>query len=119
MATVNSEPGYYGNELISLGGMIATHNRGRKIETWSIAYNTPYFNILSANGNRISAIINNALSPGQTLFLVFGEALVGTDYFPLLPGQSLQIDKDFPWTGMVNGVGTGASFVYVTESSIP
>ena len=120
MGTKNQEPGFFGsNDLISLGGIRARYGRGRQSETTQIAYNTPYVNVLPANVQRISAIIKNNMATGTTFYLCFGEAQIGTDYFPLDPGQSLQIDQNFPWTGMVNGTGTGAGFLYITEVSVP
>lgn len=70
--------------------------------------------LLSPTGERIIAILTN--DGVDTVYLKLGNppAVVNSS-LRILPGQSFQIDKDFPWTGAVQGiVATTPSNVIIT-----
>ena len=100
------EPGSL-NLLESLGGMKSRIGRGRSIEQYVI---TPGDSVvllaLPANSNRVAAIIQNVPLPKcaspHVCEVWFGDQYNLWNGIYLDPGQTLQIDKDFPWTG---GIG--------------
>lgn len=110
---VNYEPGCFGS-LVSLGGILGGQNRGRKIEM--LIHSTPATGaqVLGSNPRRIAAIIQNRSA--VTLNVFFDYTTIACT---LLPGENLQIDKDFPWTGEVFVQNAaGANPVYTIELSV-
>jgi len=109
------EPGHY-STLVSLGGVTNTKNYGRTTTNRTVLATTNT-NLLEANPRRISAIIKN-IGAG-TVALTFGEdssgAILG---LPIIPQQSLQIDKNFPWTGDVRGTAAVNSNCSIQEISV-
>lgn len=59
--------------------------------------------LLSPNGELIVALLTN--DGVDTVYLKLGRPpAVLNSSLRLLPGQSLQIDKEFPWVGAIHGI---------------
>ena len=105
------ESGFNGR-LVSLGGIQGAIGRGRQTNpvVWTISAKTQ---ILSENGRRQSAIIQNTGAVLATLY--FGTDTVG---MTLLPNGNIQIDINFSWTGNIwaNSAGTTLETI---EVSVP
>ncbi len=70
--------------------------------------------LVGPSGERIVVILTN--DGTDTVYLKLGNApAVINSSLRMLPGQSFQIDKDFPWVGAVHGIcATTASNVVIT-----
>jgi len=109
------EQGYVGR-VVSLAGVVGMEGRGRE------SYNDliPMVGstgrlILTSNSRRISAIIQNRIA--GDLYITLGEEYNGLGIV-LFQNQSLQIDRDFPWTGDIRGFSLTSGNVGVIEISI-
>ena len=111
------EAGYFGI-LMSLAGIAGKINRGRQSEAFTVAVdNTTTYQLLSANSQRIAAIISN--TSGQTIYISLGDQ---TNLpIEILDKGALQIDVNFPWTGFVYAKGASATpgNVMIQEISVP
>lgn len=113
------EAGFYGAQLYSLSGKPGSKYRGRQCQTSWISLNNSFQLVFGENGNRISALIilsNVATAP---MYISLGQVATGTEQFPLYPGQSFQIDGNFPWTGSVYAQTAGVGVIFATEISVP
>jgi len=73
--------------------------------------------ILPENTRRISALIQNYGS--GSVFINFSSGYAGQGMRVYLsPGGSIQIDKDFPWTGYISARGILATTIIVNEISV-
>lgn len=102
-------------KIVSLAGIVSTSNRGRRM--WVQSHNAPItgVQVFSDNPRRVSALIQNRGAVNLNIYFeLTATALV------LLPGESLQIDQNYPWTGQiwVQGVGAACNPVYVNEVSV-
>lgn len=114
---IYQEAGYAG-QLYSLGGVLGTLGRGRQSETVLVSISSAaVVQLLSGNVKRVSAMIYNG--SGMNITLSLGDIAQQTIY--LANGSTLQIDPDFPWTGLVYASGDSAvaGNVRVTEVSVP
>jgi hypothetical protein len=106
--------------LVSLGGMKGLPYRGRLVDQTLKACTIAPLVILSPNGNRISALIQNSPASPDWVGLHFGDDAFASNYIYLYPGQSFQIDSDLPWTGAVQAIcQTSTATLSVTEISVP
>jgi hypothetical protein len=112
------ESGHQG-PLTSLGGIIGIQNLGRKVtRSYPTVGQTTNLQILPENLRRISAIIRNTSDTGYVFLSLSGYIPDDLDII-LYPGEYLQIDKDLPWTGSINGLAVTADCVCtVTEISV-
>ena len=119
MAT-RQEPGMLGR-VYSLGGVEGQYGRGRQIDSnWEVFPGTTGRQILGSNSKRISALIQNDLTSTGNVTLGLGDITTGTEYTcQLRPGDSFQIDFNFPWTGVVGAVPSAACALWVSEISVP
>jgi len=100
--------------LLSLGGILSKSGRGRQMMYDTIAATVAGASLLHANLLRISAILQNVDTVDITVS--FYPDLGG---LVLKPGGSIQIDKDFPWTGPAYAsVAVGTANVSVHEVAI-
>src|SRR5450759_3113267 len=123
-----TENGFIGR-LTSLAGVQGADGKGRVIDSVSVALTATVVLVLSSNPKRISALIQNIddiTSPGSSVFISLGNPGYAIDpgaYVSVLsPLGTLQIDKDFPWTGEVYACKftnvVGSPTILVTEISI-
>ena len=106
--------------LVSLGGIVSQVNQGRAVDgnQNSVVYSTGAVQILWDNPRRISDIIQNLGPDSVVVYMTGSTPAIGCGL--LLPvNASLQIDRDFPWTGaMFSAAGATGSLVNVVEVSI-
>lgn len=110
--------------LLSLGGVLAQPGQGRTISSNSFTLSTVLGaqQIMDSNPKRISAVIQNVddlASPGSYIEVFLG----GLNTIPLIlaPYGTLQIDRDFPWTGCVwanHFNNSNAPIVLIDEVSV-
>jgi len=114
------EAGYMGT-LVSLGGVKGMPNRGRKLYSQYEAFvGADGRIVLGSNPGRISAIIQNVYTSAGHVVVALGDIVSGTEYTAYLqPGQSFQIDYNFPWTGIVLLNPQSTAICWVTEISVP
>lgn len=106
--------------IYSLAGIPGVPGRGRVIDQTLKACTTATLMLAPANGNRISLLIQNFISSADAVGIHLGDDAFASNYFFIYPGQSFQIDKDFPWTGAVLGIcQTSTATVSVNEVSVP
>lgn len=110
--TVYESGGYAG--IVSLAGVVSV-NRGRKMLLGSVSAPTTGVQAFDNNPRRISALIQNRGSVNLNVYFDLTTLAV-----VLLPGESFQIDQNYPWTGQVTVQGAGATCnpVYVNEVSV-
>lgn len=102
--------------VVSLGGVISNPGLGRVVDVNNITLNGTAFVLSVSNPKRISAIVQNiddAAHPGAHALIYLG----GLNSIPidLTPYGTLQIDKDFPWIGEIDGAtGTGGTTPVIT-----
>lgn len=119
---VYKESGHYSpnDELISLGGVKGVANRGRNVDIRSYtAADAAAHPIAQDNPQRIAMLITNNGTDSVPVDLGNGAA-AGYGHI-LAPGGSLQIDKNFPWTGEMSAYFSAAftGVLAVTEISVP
>lgn len=104
--------------LYSLSGGGDSSGRGRITDDKSVSVATTDTAILQNNPLRIAALLVNV--GANDVFVQFGAAAALNQGIPLLAnGGWLLINKDFPWTGFVNGIAdTLAAQLCVTEISL-
>lgn len=102
--------------ITSLAGVVSLPGQGRVVTNGTQAVSAPA-NLLPSNPKRISAVIQN-IDTTDKILVYLGPA-GGQAPIYLLPGGTLQIDKDFPWTGEVNvWSSAGAPVVNYIEISL-
>lgn len=102
------------SKLVSLGGVVQTNGRGREMYHAQVTIPAAGVCVLNNNPKRISAIIQNI---GTVVHSICFDPNTISLY--VYPGQSFQIDSDFPWTGEVFIYATGVvSTVQICEVSI-
>lgn len=103
----------YNGQLKSLGGVLGTMNFGRQVETDSLTADTTARVLVPENLRRLSLLFQNTGAQ-----IVYWSVHTGS-YMAVLPGQSAQIDENFPWTGAVEVItAAGSSDVLWTEVSV-
>jgi hypothetical protein len=102
-----------GNRLpiVSLGGNVSAPGQGRVLDINQYNAGSPII-ILQDNPNRISAIIQN---DGPSVAVIYAPNNSGS--IQLVAYGTLQIDRDFPWTGPIMASGTNC-LVTVAEVSL-
>jgi hypothetical protein len=98
--------------IISLGGIVSQNQQGRDIESNQINVQTA--TVLAVdNPKRISLILQNLGTVNAVI--VFPATGSGITLAPL---GTLQIDHNFPWTGVVIGTASVLCGISVTEVSV-
>ena len=98
--SIYRETGHQGTPIISLGGVPGLPNHGRIIRKFWNNVLIPDVQITGDNPRRISCLIMSDASSPDYLDICLG-LNDGSNPITLWPGDSLQIDKDFPWTGAI------------------
>jgi hypothetical protein len=98
--------------ILSLGGVVSKVGQGRQLDQNQINVQTATVLLLD-NPKRISAILQN-LGPTDVVISFPGSA----SGFTLAAYGNLQINRDFPWTGIVIGTSAVLTGVSVTEISV-
>ena len=94
MSTIAYESGNAG-ELVSLGGVKGGKFKGRKFEIAAVTIPNGTAIVVPDNPMRISLLVENTDSVKNLNIGLAGS----NDYFTILPGGTIQIDKHFPFTG--------------------
>lgn len=111
-----SENGSYGPQ--SLIGQPSSA-RGQESTVGAVSVDTTSTQILSANPQRIAAVLVN--DGVDVIYLKLGSspALVNSGIRLNPAGGSIQIDQNFPYIGEIHGiVATTASVITITELSV-
>ncbi len=101
------DTGYWGGDLRSLAGVLSARGYGldSKMIYASLGSGEVAL-ILGANPNRVAALLSSDLEP---IVWQLEDNLIAMDYPKLNPGQWLQIDQNFPWTGVIVVKNLGAA----------
>lgn len=98
MGTVFRESGYLGR-LTSLGGVKGHEGIGRQVEDASALSVTSLYCAIPANPSRVWASITNDPTSTNDLDIYLGDGLY--KFCSLVPGGSLLINDELPWTGNI------------------
>lgn len=114
--TIARDTGYRGR-LVSLGGLVGRQGHGVKAECNSRTITTLVNNeLIGSNPARLYILIKNVSAGDNTVICLGGtSAAVG---FELKQGETIQFDRNMPWTGSFSILNTGGGVISWIEGSL-